>query len=61
VRELFAPAIPLVETDRNERHTIANATTAHRGLFLREAIVIISLMAKLSRLFASPFSTRQKP
>ena len=39
---------------------IANATTAHTGLFFRKAIVIISLMAKLNRLFVSPFSMRTK-
>ena len=39
---------------------IANATNAHTGLFFSKAIVIISLMAKLNRLFASPFSMRTK-
>jgi hypothetical protein len=40
---------------------IAIATSAHTGRFFRKAIVIISLMAKLYRLFASPFSMRTKP
>ncbi|MGO9769344.1 MAG: hypothetical protein ACLPSW_07270 [Roseiarcus sp.] len=37
---------------------IANATKARTGLFFRKAIIIISLMAKLSRLFASPISMK---
>ena len=35
---------------------IANATKAHEGLLFRRATVIVSLMAKLNRLFTSPLS-----